>query len=183
MKRGPVLALLCSLAFVAARVPAWGAEPDPYKLLLYDLLDLDQQGLFEPQNYSPLAEVHARADLYVALRAKARTDTTGDRRYLKSFLLMGWIARERSNFAVVEAFNTDFMELFEAKPDETLKVMFAQDFLLIDMCTYLAKYFFFEKNDPQGHQAFEDRHRAHMNAVLGHEKAKRCRDAFARVKP
>ena len=119
MKPGPVLALLCSLAFVAARVPAWGAEPDPYKLLLYDLLDLDQQGLFEPQNYSPLAEVHARADLYVALRAKARTDTTDDQRYLKSFLLMGWIAREEAILPMVEAFNTDFMELFEAKPDET----------------------------------------------------------------
>ena len=84
---------------------------------------------------------------------------------------MGWIAREKSNFAVVEAFNTDFMELFEAKPDETLKVMFAQDFLLIEMCTYLAKYFFFEKNDPQGYQAFEDRHRAQMNAVLGRRES------------
>jgi len=182
MKPGPVLALLLSLAFVAATVPAWGAEPDPDRLLLYDLLDLDQQGLFEPKNYSPLAEVHARADLYVALRAKAQTDTTGDRRYLKSFLLMGWIARVKSNFAVVEAFNTDFMELFEAKPNETLKVMSAQDFLLIDMCTYLAKYFFFEKNDPQGHQAFENRNRAQINAALGDEKAKRCLDAFSRSK-
>jgi hypothetical protein len=182
MKPGPVLALLLSLTFVAARVPAWGAEPDPDKLLLYDLLDLDQQGLFEPQNYSPLAEVHARADLYIALRAKARTDTTDDRRYLKSFLLMGWIARVKSNFAVVEGFNTDFMELFESKPNETLKVMFAQDFLLIEMCSYLGKYFFFEKNDPQGHQAFENRHRAQMNAVLGHEKAKRCLDALSRFK-
>lgn len=182
MKSGLALALLLSLALVATRVPAWGAEPDPYKLLLYDLLDLDQQGLFEPQNHSPLAEVHARANLYVALRAKARTDTTDDRRYLKSFLLMGWIARVRNNFAVVEAFNTDFIQLFEAKPDETLKVMFAQDFLLIEMCTYLAKYFFFEKNDPQGHQAFENRHRAQMNAVLGHERTERCRDAFSQVK-
>lgn len=182
MKAAPLVALLLSLTIVAARAPAWAAEPDPYKLLLYDLLDLDQQELFGPQQHNPLAEVHARDDLYVALRAKAQTDTTGDQRHLKTFLLIGWIARVKGNFAVVEAFNADFMELFEAKPNETLKVMSAQDFLLIEMCTYLAKYFFFEKNDPQGHQAFENRHRAQMNAVLGAEKAQRCLDAFSRVK-
>jgi hypothetical protein len=182
MKAGPGLTLLLVLAIVGARAPTWAAEPDPYKLLLYDLLDLDQRELFEPQQHSPLAEMKARADLYVALRAKARTDTTDDRRYLKSFLLIGWIARVRSNFAVVEAFNTDFMELFEARPDETLKVMSAQDFLLAEMCSFLAKYFFFEKNDPQGRQAFENRHRARINAALGQDDAKRCLDAFWRVK-
>ena len=182
MRPAPLLALLLFLAVVATRVPAWAAEPDPYKLLLYDLLDLDQQDLFETQQHSPLAELHARADLYVALHTKARTDTTDDRRYLKSFLLLGWIARVKGNFAVVEAFNTDFKELFEARPDETLKVMSNQDFLLTEMCTYLAKYFFFEKKDPQGHHAFEARHRAQINAVLGHEKAKRCLDAYSRVK-
>lgn len=183
MKAASLVALLLlSLAIVAARVPAWAGEPDPYKLLLYDLLDLDQQELFELQQHSPLAEVHARAELYAALRTKARTDTTDDQRYLKSFLLIGWIARVRSNFATAEAFNTDFMELFEAKPNETLKVMSAQDFLLTEMCTYLARYFFFEKTDPQGHQAFANKYRAQMNAVLGQEKANRCLDAFSRVK-
>jgi hypothetical protein len=183
MKAASLVALLLSLAIVAARVPAWAGEPDPYRLLLYDLLDLDQQELFEPQQHSPLAEVQARAALYAALRAKARSDTTDDQRSLKTFLLIGWIARVKGNFATVEAFNTDFMELFAAKPDQTLKVMADQDFLLTEMCTYLAKFFFFEKTDPQGHQAFENKYRSQMNAVLGQEKAKRCLDAFSRVKP
>src|SRR5215467_3266383 len=122
MKAAPVVALLLSLALIAAGVPARAAEPDPYKFLLYDLLDLDLQELLEPQQRNPLAEVHARAELYAALRAKARADTTDDQRYLKSFLLIGWIARVRSNFATAEAFNSDFMELFAAKPNETLKV-------------------------------------------------------------
>src|SRR5690349_2950840 len=93
MKTAPLVALFLSLAILAARVPAWAAEPDPYRFLLYDLLDLDLQELLEPQQRNPLAEVHARAELYAALRAKALTDTTDDQRYLKSFLLIGWIAR------------------------------------------------------------------------------------------
>ena len=73
------------------------------------------------------------------------------------------------------------MELFKSKPEDTLRVMSTQDFLLPDMCTYLARYFFFEKNDPDGRQSWESRHRGQMDAVLGPDNTKRCLDAFWRV--
>jgi hypothetical protein len=167
---------------VFAADSAGPADSDPFKLLVYNLLDLDQSELFEPQQHSPLAEFHAWTNLYVALRNKAQTDTTDDRRHLKSFLLVGWIARVKNHFATVEAFNSDFMELFESKPEDTLAVLSTQNFLLLDMCTYLAKYFFFEKNDPDGRQRWEARHRGQMEAVLGPDNTKRCFDAFWRVK-
>lgn len=182
MSVGIFLSLFLLVTSVVAADSARAANPDPFKLLLYNLLDLDQSELFEPQQHSPLAEFHAWTNLYVALRDKARTDTTDDRRHLKSFLLVGWIARARNHFATVEAFNTDFMELFESKPEDTLRVMSTQDFLLLDMCTYLAKFFFFEKNDPDGRLSWESRHRGQMDAVLGSDNTKHCLDAFWRVK-
>jgi hypothetical protein len=178
--------LLAQLLLVTAIIAADGAraaEPDPFKLLLYNLLDLEQSELFEPQQHNPLSELHAWTNLYVALRDKARTDATTDRRHLKSFLLIGWIARIRNQFATVEAFNTDFMELFESRPEDTLRVMATQDFMLPDLCSCLAKSFFFEKNDPDGRRRWEMRHRAQMTAVLGADNTSRCLDAFWRVKP
>jgi len=158
------------------------AAPDLYRLLLYNLLDLDQRELFEPGEYSALAEMEARSELYLALRSKSTADSTEDRRHLKLFLLMGWIARAKNDFALVESFNTDFMALFEARPDDTLKVMAAEDFMLGDMCSYLAKFFFFEDRDPTGRVPWIDRHRVRMNSILGPERAQQCVDAFWRIK-
>jgi hypothetical protein len=175
------LVLVAACAVAAERVRA--AQPDPTKLLLYNLLDLDQRELFEPQQYSPLAELNAWTDLYAALRDQARTDASADRRHLKGFMLVGWIARTRNHFATIGSFNIDLMELFEARPDDVLQVMAAQDFMLPEMCTYLARFFFYEKRDPEGRRQWESRHRKQIEARLGPDNAKRCLDAFWQVNP
>ena len=154
------------------------AAPDPHRLLLYNLLDLDQRELFEGQDYTPLLELQAWESLYVDLREKAGADASDDRRHLKSFLLMGWIARAKNHFATVEAFNTDLMQLFESKRDETLRVIGEQDFLLPTMCAYLAKFFFFENAKPEGRHAWLTANETPMRNILGAEKAKACFDAF-----
>ena len=158
------------------------AGPDASRLLLYRLLDLDQRELFASGEHNPLAEMQAWSDLYVTLRGKAKTDATPDRRHLKSFLLMGWIARAKNDFAIIESFNTDFMALFEARPDDTLKVIAAEDFLLPEMCAYLAKYFFFEDRDPERRGPWVEQFRSHLTATLGSERAQQCLAAFWRVK-
>lgn len=174
-----VLAVACAVAADRARA----AAADPYRLLLYNLLDLDQRELFEPGEYSPLAELNAWTDLYEALRDKARTDATADQRHLKGFMLVGWIARARNHFATIGSFNTDFMALYDARPDDVLAVMAAQDFMLPEMCTYLARFFFYEQRDPEGRRQWESRHRTRIEARLGPDNARRCLDAFWRVEP
>jgi hypothetical protein len=177
MRRLVVLALFVLVALAPAD-RARAGEPDPFKLLLYSLLDFDQRDLFEAEGHSPLAELQSWMHLYVELRDKARNDTS---RFLKSFLLMGWIARVKSQFATAEAFNTDFMAQFEAQPEDTLKVMAEQEFLLPELCRYLARFFFFERHDPAGRQPWVDRYFRRMNAVLGPENTSRCLDAFWRA--
>jgi hypothetical protein len=78
-------------------------------------------------------------------------------------------------------FNTDFMAQFEARPDETLQVMVEQEFLLPEMCSYLGRFFFFEKHEPAGRQPWVDRYSGPMNAALGPENTRRCLDAFWRA--
>lgn len=170
--------LLAALAVGTARA----ASPDPEKLLLYNLLDLDQRSLFEPDRHSPLAEMKAWSELYAGLRERAFADASEDRRALKSFLFAGWIARVKGHFATVEAFNTDFMRLFEARPDDTLRVLADEDFMLTDMCGYLAKFFFFENGDPGRRAPWVEKHRPRMESVLGPQRSSLCLEAFWRVK-
>jgi hypothetical protein len=172
---------VAALALCAIWAGGARAEPDPSKILLYNLLDLDQRELFEPQQHSPMAELNAWSDLYIRLRDQAQSDATDDRRHLKSFLLMGWIARAKGQFATVESFNTDFMRLFEARPDDTLRVMAEEDFLAPEMCTYLAKFFFFENGDPAKREPWMGTHRVRLESILGGERAKLCLEAFWRV--
>ena len=166
---------------VLASAIASAAQPDPYRLLLYTLLGLDQQELFEPQEYTPLNELNAWSDLHAALLAQARTDHSQDRRHLKGFLFMGWVARSSGQFASVEAFNTDLMEIFEARPADVLQVLGEHDFLIEETCRYLAGFFFFEDGDPNGRAPFMDRHRDAFERVLGADQAHRCFEVFWRV--
>lgn len=112
------------------------------------------------------------------MREKALADTSADKRDLKTFLLMGWIARLKNQFGMVEAFNTDFMRLFEARPDETLHALAEEDFLAPEMCTYLAKFYFFENTDPDKRMRWMGAQRSRIETILGAERAKRCLDAF-----
>jgi hypothetical protein len=172
------------LLFLAGAVAGNGAQttaPDQYRLFLYKLLDLDQHELFDGEQYTPLAELNAWSNLYIKLRDAAQSDSTADRRHIKSFLLAGWIARKKGDFSTVEAFNTDFMRIFESKPKETLRVLAEEDFLLEDMCIYLAKFFFFEDNDPQQRHLFVNQHREEMSGLLGAERAKLCLEVFWQV--
>jgi hypothetical protein len=98
-------------------------------------------------------------------------------------MLVGWIARARNHFATIGSFNTDFMALYDARPDDVLAVMAAQDFMLPEMCTYLARFFFYEQRDPEGRRQWESRHRTRIEARLGPDNARRCLDAFWRVEP
>jgi hypothetical protein len=157
------------------------ASPDPHRLLLYNLLDLDQRDLFEGQDHSPLAELQAWENLYVELRDKAGVDASGDRRHIKSFLLIGWIAREKNHFATVEAFNIDLMHLFESHRDDTLHALAALDFALPTMCTYLAKFFFFENAVPEKRHAWLAANEGAMRRLLGAERTNTCREAFNAV--
>jgi hypothetical protein len=169
-----VVLLACTLGAIRAGA----AAPDPQKLLLYNLLGLDQRELFAPKDYTPLSEPEAWSALYGEMRDKALADASADKRDLKTFLLMGWIARVRNQFGTVEAFNTDFMRLFEARPEETLRVLAEEDFLVPQMCTYLAKFFFFENADPAKRTGWMDARRSRIEAILGADRAKRCLDAF-----
>jgi hypothetical protein len=174
------------LALVLSCMLAWGGaqaanQPDPYKLLVYTLLDLDQRELFSDDDYSPLLELKAWSDLYVRLREQAVKDNSKDQRSLKAFLLMGWIASAKSQFSTGGAFKTDFMELFEARPGEVLGAIAEQDFMLEEMCAYLARFFFYEDADPNDRRAFIDRHLSELESGLGAQGAAACLDSFWRV--
>lgn len=169
------------LACLLPSVGAEAAQPDPYRLMVYNLLDLDQQELFRDGEYSPMLELEAWTDLYARLREQAATDDSSGRRSLKTFLLMGWIASAKSQFSMVGAFKTDLMALFEARPGEVLGVMAEQDFMLEDMCSYLAAFFFYEDGDPAARRAFIDRHLGEIEYGLGAQGSAKCLESFWRV--
>jgi hypothetical protein len=164
---------------------AWGGaragQPDPYRLLVYNLLDLNQEELFSDGDYSPLAELNVWSNLYVRLRGQAAQDDSEDKRNLKTFMLMGWIASAKDQFAMFGSFKTDFMKLFEARPGGVLEIIAEQNFMMEEMCSYLARFFFFEDADPNARGPFIDRHRSELESVLGAQGAADCVDTFWRV--
>ena len=161
--------------------PGRAAEPDRYRLLVFQLLELDSAELFPPGEGGPIAEMKAQGALYGALREGARQDDTADLRRLKLFLLAGWTARVKNDFATIESFNTDLRALFEAEPERLLRALVEADFMLPELCTALAKSFFFGDARPDDRQPFLDRHRARMETILGAERTANCLAAFRSV--
>jgi hypothetical protein len=175
-------AALIALAIGAgAAGPGRAAEPDPFRLLVFGLLELDSTELFPPGEGGPLAEMQAQGALYGALRDAARGDGTPDLRRLKLFLLAGWTARVKNDFATIESFDTDLRALLEAEPDKVLRGLAEADFMLPELCTGLGKSFFFGDARPEERAPFLARHRAQLETALGPDRTARCIAAIEAV--
>ncbi|MCV0397344.1 MAG: hypothetical protein K5872_19635 [Rhizobiaceae bacterium] len=177
MRRLARVALVVAAVLLAS--PAQAA--DRSDLLIHHLLDLDQQALFG-DDYTPLAEMEAWGELYAAAREEAVADDSADRRGIKTFMLIGWIARQRADFGTIEGFNTDFKALFDARPNDVLAALADTEFMLPEMCRYLAGFFFFEDADPDKRQGFVDANTHRMERHLGEAGQAACLDAFWAVK-
>lgn len=181
LRRLACAALGAAALWAALPRPAWAAEPDPYRLLVFQLLELDMAELFPPGEGGPVAEMKAQGALYGALRDGARRDETPDLRRLKLFLLAGWTARVKNDFATVESFDTDLRNLFEAEPERVLRALAEADFTVPELCTGIGKSFFFGDARPEEREPFLARHRARVETVLGAERAKACLAAIETV--
>jgi hypothetical protein len=174
-----VLAIAVLLAMaLAVAAPLRAGAPDRDALVLSLLLDLNPGLLFDGGKSTPLQEREAIEMLYVGLREAAEGDTEVPYPHIRRFALLGWIANERNDSALTEAFISDFKALYDRRPDQVLAALADVPFLGPEMCATLARYYFFEDAVPQDRFAFIEANEARIRKALGMGGAARCVSAF-----
>ncbi len=176
---GVCLAAAVGLAAALAMThPVSAAVPHRDAIILSLLLGLDPGPLIDGGKPTPLQERAAIEALYNSLREAAEVDKNPPYQHIRRFALLGWIASERNDSALSEAFLADFKALYDRRPDQVLAALADMPFLIPPMCATLARSYFFEDAVPQDRFAFITANEARIRAALGMAGAARCVDAF-----
>lgn len=157
----PGRAAAAGLAWIALACASGAAGPPPSDadLLVHRLLALEHPAFAAGEGYDALAELRAWEDLYLRSRDRALADAGPAHASVKTFLLVGWLAREQYDAATSEAFTGDLMPLYRARPGAVLAALADVPLLVTSTCDALGAWF-----------GFEDRHAGELPAFLAAER-------------
>lgn len=176
MKNATHIAATLALAgTLLVRPASAGVDPADAAEILDNLLRLPQpayvtadgQGQDELKSYQGWSALYGR----YFQRASADEVTPTD---LKVFLLLGKIAGESTDAAMMQSFTVDLMAVYEKHRQPMLGVLKELSFLIPSTCHYLGRYFGFEDKHVDDKPAFLQANRSVMEKALPGANAAAC---------
>ena len=151
--------------------------------IVNSLLDLPNSRFYATQKdgsqqYNELKEYKSWGALYDKYAQLSVKPEDFNEEKLKVYLLIGMVAKLRTQAATMEAFNTDLMHIYEKHEQSVLTILNDLPYLIPSTCHYLNRYFGFEDKNLEKKPAFMEKHAPTIKATLHDKKAQSCLEFF-----
>lgn len=146
-------------------------------VLLDYFLDIKKEKYFEKRNqtlvYNELKAYKSIEAEYQKLLERTKSASASDTD-VRRFTFFGFAAYHRHDAASMEAFDSDFMLVFNSNTEKVLDILALQPVLIKSSCYYLGTYFGFEDKHKGEQEAFYQKYEGLMLNKLGQENTSAC---------
>lgn len=160
--------------------PVWADEQErDSEILLNSLLHIKSEKYLKLSEdgepfYNSLLEYKNWENLYVKYSNANNDNKNLSTNQIKKLLFMGFVAREKRDAAISQAFSSDFVGIYNANKSDVLDVLAKLNFLIPSSCYYLNNHFGFEDKNSDKEQPFLKENKSLIIKKLGDEGSKTC---------
>ena len=126
------------------------------------------------RSYNELKEYKSWGALYDIYAQLSVKDSEFSDDKLRVYLLIGMVAKARTQAATMEAFDSDLMVVYEKHEQAVLSVLNDLPYLIPSTCDYLNRYFGFEDKNLEKKPGFLKKHTDTTNSALHEKNAQTC---------